>query len=57
MTRTEAEFCREEAARLMKLAATCQDRQVHDQIILMASDWLERAKSKEPPSKGPPKAA
>jgi hypothetical protein len=51
MHRTEAQFCRDEAARLLEFAKVCTDPEICDHLALMASDWLDRAKAKEPPRK------
>ncbi len=51
MRRTEAQFCRDEAARLTELAKECADRKVREHLYVMADEWLERAKAKHPPPK------
>jgi hypothetical protein len=51
MHRTEAQFCRDEAARLLELAKECDDRQVRDHLAVMANEWLDRARAKDPPPK------
>jgi hypothetical protein len=51
MLRTEAQFCRDEAARLTELAKECTDPKVRDHLLVMAKEWLERAKAKDPPPK------
>jgi hypothetical protein len=51
MHRSEAQFCRDEAERLLRLAMECGDAQVRDDLTLMANEWLERAKTKEEPAK------
>jgi hypothetical protein len=50
MHRTEAEFCRHQAQRLLKLAKECVDPQIRDQIVTMADEWVGRAIAKEPKS-------
>jgi hypothetical protein len=47
MHRTEAQFCREEAKRLLELAAECSDQKVRQHLLVMANAWVERAKLKE----------
>ncbi len=44
---SESEFCRRQADRLLKLAEQCSDADVRDQLSVMASEWLERAKATE----------
>ena len=44
MKRTEAEFCREQAERLLKLAKECTDFKVREHLTDMAQEWVERAK-------------
>jgi hypothetical protein len=51
MHRTEAQFCRDEATRLLELAKVCDDPEVRDHLAMMASEWLDRAKAKDPPPK------
>jgi hypothetical protein len=46
MRRTEAEFCRDEAERLRKLATECTDLQVRQHLTEMAREWVQRAKAK-----------
>jgi hypothetical protein len=46
MLRTEAEFCRQEAERLLELAKECTDLQVRQHLTQMAHEWVERAKVK-----------
>jgi hypothetical protein len=46
MHRTEAEFCRQEAERLLKLAKECTDLQVRRHLTEMAHEWVQRAKAK-----------
>jgi hypothetical protein len=48
MHRTEAQFCRDEAARLLELAKVCTDPVIRDHLAVMASEWLDRAKVKDP---------
>jgi hypothetical protein len=43
MHRTEAQFCRDEAGRLLELAKECDDPQVRDHLAVMANEWLDRA--------------
>jgi len=47
MHRSESQFCREEAARLMELAETTDDDKVRQHLLDMAIEWLSRAKAKE----------
>jgi hypothetical protein len=47
MHRTEEEFCRDQYIRLLKLAKESPDRQIRDQLVLMANEWLEQAKAKD----------
>jgi len=47
MKRTEAQFCRDEAERLLALFNECTDPKVRDRLAIMANDWLERGKAKE----------
>jgi HEPN domain-containing protein len=47
MHRSEPEFCREQAERLLALAKECTDAKVRDHLAMMANDWLDRAKAKE----------
>lgn len=51
MHRTEEEFCRDQSIRLLKLAKKSPDRQIRDQLVMMANEWLERAKAKDKPAK------
>ncbi len=44
MHRSEPEFCREQAERLLALAKECTDAKVRDHLAMMANDWLERSK-------------
>jgi hypothetical protein len=46
MKRTEAEFCREQAERLLQLAKECTDFKVREHLTDMAQEWVERAKVK-----------
>jgi hypothetical protein len=46
MHRSEAEFCRHQADRLLRLADGCVDPQIREQVTAMANEWLERAKAK-----------
>jgi hypothetical protein len=51
MKRTEAEFCREQAERLLKLAKECTDFKLRKHLTDIAQEWVERAKvrsAKEP---------
>ena len=47
MYRNEAEYCREQAGRLLRLAQECVDPKVRNQVSNIANEWLERAKAKE----------
>jgi hypothetical protein len=51
MHRTEAQFCRDEAARLLELAKVSDDPVIRDHLAVMANEWLDRAKAKDPPPK------
>jgi len=46
MKRTEAEFCREQAELLLKLAKECTDFKLRKHLTDMAQEWVERAKVK-----------
>jgi hypothetical protein len=48
MDRTEAEYCRHQAERLLRLAEECVDPAIRDQVRAMANEWLARAAAKEP---------
>jgi hypothetical protein len=49
---SEAQFCRDQAQRILELAKACDDRKVRDHLAMMANEWLDRAKAKEsPPAK------
>jgi len=47
MKRTEAEFCRQEAERILGLAQECTDLKLRKQLTDMAHQWMERAKVKD----------
>ncbi len=47
MDRTEAEYCRHQAERLLNLAKECVDPRIRDQVAAMASEWRDRAIAKE----------
>ncbi len=47
MHRTESEFCKQEAERLLTLAKESDDRKVRDHLKLMAKEWMERARAKD----------
>jgi hypothetical protein len=47
MHRTEEEFCRDQSLRFLKLAEESPDRQIRDQLVMMANEWLEQAKAKD----------
>jgi hypothetical protein len=51
MHRTEAEFCRQQAERLLKLAQQCVNAEIRDQITILANEWANKAKAKESLSK------
>ena len=53
MHRTEAEFCREQAERLLVLARGCDDFVLREPLTNVASDWVARARA----VKARPKAA
>jgi hypothetical protein len=46
MERTEAEFCRQQAERLLKLAKECTDLKLRKDLTDIAQEWVERAKFK-----------
>jgi hypothetical protein len=46
MKRMEAEFCRDQAERLLKLAKECTDFKLRKHLTDMAQEWVERAKVK-----------
>jgi hypothetical protein len=50
MHRSEAQFCREQAERLMNLAKECADPRIRDNLAVMANEWLVRAKTKDTPT-------
>ncbi len=47
MHRSEAQFCRDEAERLLNLARQTTDSTVREDITRMATEWAQRAKAKE----------
>jgi hypothetical protein len=47
MHRSEPQFCRDQAERLLKLAGACADTKVRDDLRVMADEWLKRAEAKE----------
>ncbi len=47
MHRSEAQFCRVEAERLLNLARQTTDPNVREDLTRMASEWVQRAKAKE----------
>jgi hypothetical protein len=47
MHRSEPQFCRDQAERLLKLANACDDPKVRDDLCVMANEWLERAEAIE----------
>jgi len=47
MQRTEVQFCRDEADRLLNLAQQITDPKVREDLRQMAGEWVERAKVKE----------
>jgi hypothetical protein len=51
MGRTEAQFRRDEAKRLMELAAQSAEAKIRQHLLVMANEWLERAKVKDGASK------
>ena len=50
MQRSEAQFCRDQAQRILELAKGCADSKVRDHLAMMANEWLDRAKAKESPN-------
>jgi hypothetical protein len=53
MQRSEAQFCRDQAQRILQLAKGCADSKVRDHLAVMANEWLDRAKAKEAPPSSP----
>jgi hypothetical protein len=51
MQRSEPQFCRDEAQRILELAKECTDSRIRDRLVMMANEWLYRAQVKEAPSK------
>jgi hypothetical protein len=47
MQRSEPQFCRDEAQRILELAKGCDEPRVRDHLAMMANEWLDRAKGKE----------
>jgi hypothetical protein len=47
MSRTEAEFCRQQAERMHALAKQCIDPKIRDQVELMAKNWVDRGNEKK----------
>jgi hypothetical protein len=47
MNRSESQFCRDEAERLLKLAKETSDQKVRQHLIEMAGEWVARAKIKQ----------
>ena len=47
MIRTEAQFCRDETERLLKLAMETNDEKLRKQLSDMAREWMHRAEMKE----------
>ncbi len=47
MHRSEAQFCRDEAERLLNLARQTTDSTVREDLTRMATEWAQRAKAKE----------
>jgi hypothetical protein len=45
--RNEAQFCRDEAARLLRLAQETNNPKLRADLVAMANGWLERARAKE----------
>ena len=52
MYRSEAQFCRDEAERLLKLACEATDPELKKRLLEMAEEWVQRAKETEKGSKG-----
>ena len=57
MNRTEAQFCLDEAERLLKLAKQCSEEKVRKHLREMAQQWTERAKFKQTHVAAPEKRA
>ena len=53
MNRTEAQFCLDEAQRLLKLAEECSEEKLRRHLREMAQQWTERAKFKQWQAAGP----
>jgi hypothetical protein len=53
MQRSELQFCRDQAQRILELAKGCADSKVRDHLAMMANEWLDRAKAKETPPPNP----
>ena len=47
MQRSEAQFCRDESERLLRLARETNDPKITQELVKMASEWVERAKAKD----------
>ena len=47
MQRSEAQFCRDQAQRILELAKGYGDSKVRDHLAMMANEWLDRAQAKE----------
>jgi hypothetical protein len=50
MHRSEPQFCRDEAQRILELAKECSDSRIRDRLVMMANEWLYRAQVKEAPA-------
>jgi hypothetical protein len=57
MHRSETQFCRDQAERLLALAKESADLRIRDHLAVMANDWLQRAKEKERPLNELPRSA
>jgi hypothetical protein len=51
MHRSEAQFCRDQAQRILELAKGSDEPRVRDHLAMMANEWLDRAKAKESPKR------
>ncbi len=49
--RTEAQFCSDEAERLLMLAKACADLKLRDQLAVMANEWIARSAVKKATAK------
>ncbi len=57
MHRSESQFCRDQAERLLALAKESNDPRIRDHLAVMANDWVQRGKEKESPLRDLPRSA